>query len=62
MSAITFGINAVREAIQNPYKIQKVLIENGIKNPAAQKLKEEVMRSGVSFSFVPEQKLYKHTK
>ncbi len=62
MSAITFGINAVREAIQNPSKIQKVLIENGIKNPAAQKLKEEVMRSGVSFSFVPEQKLYKHTK
>lgn len=57
-----FGINAVREAIQNPSGVQKVLIENDLKNPSAQKLKEEVMRSGVSYSFVPAQKLYKHTK
>ena len=62
MSKITFGINAVREAIQDPSRVQKVLIEDGLKNPAAQKLKEEVMRSGVSYSFVPPQKLYKHTK
>lgn len=59
---LVFGINAVREAIQEPSKIQKILVENGQKNPAAQKLKDEIMRSGVSYSFVPEQKLYKHTK
>ena len=57
-----FGINAVREAIQDPSRIQKILIENGLESPTAKKLKDEVMRSGVSFSFVPEQKLYKHTK
>jgi len=62
MITIIFGTNAVREAIQNPSSIQKVLIENDLKNPAALKLKDEVMRSGVSYSFVPEQKLYKHTK
>ena len=62
MISIVFGINAVREAIQNPSSIQKVLIENDLKNPAALKLKDEVMRSGISFSFVPPQKLYKHTK
>ena len=62
MIQIIYGINAVREAIQDPSIIQKVLIEDGLKNPAAQKLKDEVMRSGVSYSFVPEQKLYKHTK
>lgn len=59
---LVIGINAVREAIQEPSKIQKILVENGQKNPAAQKLKDEIMRSGVSYSFVPEQKLYKHTK
>lgn len=57
-----FGINAVREAIQEPSRIQKVFIENGLSSPAALKLKDEVMRAGVSFSFVPEQKLYKLTK
>ena len=62
MNTIIFGTNAVREAIQNPSSIQKVLIENDLKNPAALKLKDEVTRSGVSYSFVPEQKLYKHTK
>ena len=62
MSKIIFGINPVREAIKTPSSIQKVLIENDLKNPAALKLKDEIMRSGVSYSFVPEQKLYKHTK
>lgn len=62
MSAITFGINAVREAIQDPSRIQKVLMDNETNNPAFKKLKEEVMRAGVSYSFVPPQKLYKHTK
>ena len=62
MISIVFGINAVREAIQDPSLVQKVLIEDGLKNPAAQNLKEELMRSGVSYSFVPPQKLYKHTK
>lgn len=62
MINIVFGINTVREAIQDPSRIQKVLIEDGLKNPAAHKLKEEVMRCGVSYSFVPPQKLYKHTK
>ncbi len=62
MSVIALGINAVREAIQDPSRIQKVLIEDGLKNPAALKLKDEVMRAGVSFSFVPPQKLFKHTK
>jgi 23S rRNA (guanosine2251-2'-O)-methyltransferase len=59
---LVFGINAVREAIQEPSRIQKILVEDGHKNPAAQKLKNEIMRSGVSYSFVPEQKLHKQTK
>lgn len=62
MSRIIYGINPVREAIKTPSSIQKVLIEDGLKNPAALKLKDEIMRAGVSYSFVPEQKLYKHTK
>lgn len=62
MNALVFGVNAVREAMQYTSRVQKVLIEDGLKNPAAQKLKEEIMRSGVSYSFVPQQKLYKHTK
>lgn len=59
---MVFGINPVREAIQDPTRIQKVLIDNEATNPVFKKLKDEVMRSGVSFSFVPPQKLYKHTK
>ena len=62
MSKLIFGINAVREAIQDPSRIQKVLMDNENHNPAFKKLKEEVMRSGVSYSFVPSQKLFKHTK
>ncbi|OUV61049.1 MAG: hypothetical protein CBC82_07325, partial [Cellvibrionales bacterium TMED122] len=62
MSRIIYGINPVREAIKTPSSLQKVLIEDGLKNPAALKLKDEIMRAGVSYSFVPEQKLYKHTK
>jgi len=62
MSKHIFGINAVREAIQEPSRIQKVFIENGLKSPMALKLKDQVMRAGVSYSFVPEQKLYKLTK
>ncbi|MDA0780555.1 MAG: 23S rRNA (guanosine(2251)-2'-O)-methyltransferase RlmB [Bacteroidetes bacterium] len=62
MDALVFGINAVREAIQDPSRIQKVFIENGLKSPATQKLKDEVMRAGISYSFVPEQKLHKLTK
>ena len=62
METIIYSINAVREAIQDPSRIQKVFIENGASSPSAQKLKEEVMRSGVSYSFVPEQKLHKYTK
>lgn len=59
---ILFGINSVREAIQDPSRVQKVLIQNKISNPAGVNLKEQIMRSGVSYSFVPEQKLHKHTK
>lgn len=59
---IVFGINAVREAIQEPSRVQKILMDNETNHPAFKKLKEEVMRSGVSYSFVPPQKLYKHTK
>ena len=62
MSKLIFGINAVREAIQDPSRIQKVLMDNENHNSAFKKLKEEVMRSGVSYSFVPSQKLFKHTK
>lgn len=62
MSVVTFGINAVREAIQDPSRIQKVLMDNETNNPGFKKLKEEVMRAGVSYSFVPPQKLYKYTK
>lgn len=62
MSAVIFGINAVREAIQDPSRIQKVLMDNESNNPGFKKLKDEVMRSGVSYSFVPPQKLFKHTK
>jgi 23S rRNA (guanosine2251-2'-O)-methyltransferase len=59
---LVFGINAVRQAIQDPSRVQKVLIESGLKSPAAEKLKQEIIQSGVSYSFVPPQKLYKHTK
>tara|TARA_B100000989_G_scaffold297407_1_gene283099 strand:+ start:2668 stop:3384 length:717 start_codon:yes stop_codon:yes gene_type:complete len=59
---IVFGINSVREAVQDPSRIQKVLIEDGLKNTASLKLKDEIMRAGVSYSFVPQQKLYKYTK
>ena len=62
MKKIVFGINAVREAVQDPSRIQKVLIEDGLKNTASLKLKDEIMRAGVSYSFVPQQKLYKYTK
>ena len=59
---ILFGINSVREVIQNPSIVQKVLIQNKISSPAATHLKEQIIRSGISYSFVPEQKLYKQTK
>ena len=62
MSQVIYGVNPVRDAIQYPSRIQKVFIENRGSSPAAQKLKKEVMRSGVSYSFVPEQKLHKYTK
>ena len=62
MSQVIYGVNPVRDAIQYPSRIQKVFIENRVSSPAAQKLKKEVMRSGVSYSFVPEQKLHKYTK
>lgn len=62
MSHLIYGVNAVREAIQDPTRIQKVLMDNETNNPAFKKLKEEVMRAGVSYSFVPPQKLYKLTK
>lgn len=62
MSQVIYGVNPVRDAIQYPSRIQKVFIENRVGSPAAQKLKKEVMRSGVSYSFVPEQKLHKYTK
>ncbi|MBL19941.1 MAG: 23S rRNA (guanosine(2251)-2'-O)-methyltransferase RlmB [Flavobacteriaceae bacterium] len=62
MKKIVFGINSVREAVQDPSRIQKVLIEDGLKNTASLKLKDEIMRAGVSYSFVPQQKLYKYTK
>lgn len=62
MENTVFGINAVREAIQDPSRVQRVLMDNEINNPTFKKLKDEVMRSGVSYSFVPPQKLYKHTK
>ncbi len=62
MSQVIYGVNPVRDAIQYPSRIQKVFIENRVSSPAAQKLKKEEMRSGVSYSFVPEQKLHKYTK
>ncbi len=62
MIHLIYGVNPVREAIQDPSRIQKVLMDNETNNPAFKKLKEEVMRAGVSYSFVPPQKLYKLTK
>lgn len=59
---ILFGINSIREVIQNPSIVQKVLIQKKISNPEATHLKEQIIRSGISYSFVPEQKLYKQTK
>lgn len=59
---ILFGINSIREVIKNPSIVQKVLIQNKISNPEATHLKEQIIRSGISYSFVPEQKLYKQTK
>ena len=35
---VIYGLNAIREAIQDPSRIQKVFIENGASSPAAQKL------------------------
>ena len=57
-----FGINAVREALQNPLRIQKVLMDKESNKSVFKKLKEEVINSGVSYSFVPKQKLNKLTK
>lgn len=59
---ILFGIKSIREVIQNPSIVQKVLIQKKISNPEATHLKEQIIRSGISYSFVPEQKLYKQTK
>lgn len=59
---ILFGINSIREVIKNPSIVQKVLIQNKISNPEATHLKQQIIRSGISYSFVPEQKLYKQTK
>lgn len=59
---ILFGINSIREVIKNPSIVQKVLIQNKISNPEATHLKEQIIRSGISYSFVPEQKLHKQTK
>lgn len=62
MSINIFGINAVREALQDPLRIQKVLMDRNSNNSAFTKLKEEVIHSGVSYSLVPTQKLNKYTK
>lgn len=59
---ILFGINSIREVIKNPSIVQKVLIQNKISNPEAIHLKQQIIRSGISYSFVPEQKLHKQTK
>lgn len=59
---ILFGINSIREVIKNPSIVQKVLIQKKISNPEATHLKEQIIRSGISYSFVPEQKLHKQTK
>lgn len=59
---ILFGINSIREVIKNPSIVQKVLIQNKISNPEATHLKQQIIRSGISYSFVPEQKLHKKTK
>ena len=59
---ILFGINSIREVIKNPSIVQKVLIQNKISNPEATHLKQQIIRSGISYSFVPEQKLHKQTK
>lgn len=59
---ILFGIKSIREVIQNPSIVQKVLIQKKISNPEATHLKEQIIRSGISYSFVPEQKLHKQTK
>ena len=59
---IAFGINAVREAIKDVSRIQKVLIEKRLKTKDTKNLRDEIIDSGVSYSFVPTQKLYKYTK
>jgi 23S rRNA (guanosine2251-2'-O)-methyltransferase len=59
---ILFGINSIREVIKNPSIVQKILIQNKISNPEATHLKQQIIRSGISYSFVPEQKLHKQTK
>ena len=50
---ILFGINSIREVIKNPSIVQKVLIQNKISNPEATHLKQQIIRSGISYSFVP---------
>lgn len=61
-SNIVFGINAVREAIKDVSRIQKVLIDKRSKTKDTKNLKDEIIDSGVSYSFVPTQKLQKFTK
>lgn len=59
---IVFGINAVREAIKDVSRIQKVLIEKRLKKKDTKNLRDEIIDSGVSYSLVPTQKLNKYTK
>ena len=57
-----FGLNSVTEAIKDPYSIQKILIQNNLNNYKSKTLKNAIIESGISYSYVPEQKLHKYCK
>lgn len=57
-----FGLNSVTEAIKDPYSIQKILIQNNLNNYKSKILKNAIIKSGISYSYVPEQKLHKYCK
>jgi 23S rRNA (guanosine2251-2'-O)-methyltransferase len=52
-----YGTRAVIEAIRAGRDIENVLIQKGVRNELIDQLQDEVRKQGVSFSYVPEQKL-----
>jgi 23S rRNA (guanosine2251-2'-O)-methyltransferase len=52
-----YGTRAVMEAIRAGRDIENILIQRGLRNELVNELIDEARKSGLPFSFVPEQKL-----